>query len=124
MEEIIGAIMFEIDNSGCREKLSAGLVITGGGSLLKNLPQFMGFKTGFDVRVGYPNQYLVPGVSKKINQPMFATSIGLAIEGEPTGMYSARNMFPVKKKNAGPGIKDKVIEGWSKFFSDEGENSF
>ncbi len=124
MEEIIGAIMFEIDNSGCREKLSAGLVITGGGSLLKNLPQFMGFKTGFDVRVGYPNQYLVPGVSKKINQPMFATSIGLAIEGEPTGMYAARNMFPVKKKNTGPGIKDKVIEGWSKFFSDEGENSF
>ncbi len=123
MEEIIDAIMFEIENSGCQEKLSAGLVITGGGSLLKDLPQLMRFKTGFDIRIGYPNQYLVPGVSKKINQPMFATSIGLAIEGEPMGMFSSTNIFPIRTKIPVPGIKDKVKEGWSKFFSDD-SNSF
>ena len=120
MEEIIDAIMFEIENSGCQEKLSAGIVITGGGSLLKDLPQLIGFKTGFDVRIGYPSQYLKPGVDKRINQPMYATSIGLAIEGEPTGMFSSPGIFTSgKKPAAGPGIKDKVKEGWTKFFSDD-----
>lgn len=126
MEEIIGAVMFEIDNSGCREKLSAGMVITGGGALLKDLPQLIGFRTGFDVRIGYPNQYLVPGVSKKINQPMFATSIGLAIEGEPTDTNQTRNIFPMKKKKPGKSINigEKVKGSWGNFFSDDSDNSF
>jgi len=123
MEEIIDAVMFEIENSGCQEKLSAGLVITGGGSLLKNLPHLIRFKTGYDVRIGYPNQYLVPGVPKNFNQPMFATSIGLAMEGEPTGILSLRQIIPHKRKNQGPGIKEKVITHWTKFFSED-SNSF
>lgn len=123
MEEIIDAVMFEIENSGCQEKLSAGLVITGGGSLLKNLPQLIRFKTGYDVRIGYPNQYLVPGVPKNFNQPMFATSIGLAMEGEPTGILSSRQIIPHKRKNQGSGIKEKVITHWTKFFSED-SNSF
>jgi cell division protein FtsA len=119
MEEIIDSIVFEIDNSGCREKLSAGIVITGGGALLKDLPQLIGFKTGYDVRVGYPNRYLVPGVSKNINQPMYATSIGLAIEGGPTGAGTSRNFFATMKKNQGSGLKEKVRDNWDKFFSEE-----
>ncbi len=41
MEEIIDAIMFEIDNSGVLDKLSAGIVFTGGGALLRHLPQLV-----------------------------------------------------------------------------------
>ena len=119
MEEIIDSIIFEVDNSGCREKLSAGLVITGGGSLLKDLHQLISFKTGYDVRVGYPNRYLLPGVSKSINQPMYATSIGLAIEGVPTGAGTSRNFFATKKKIQTSGIKEKVKDNWDKFFSEE-----
>jgi cell division protein FtsA len=38
MEEILDAVNFEIQNSGFAEKLTAGVVITGGGAMLKNLP--------------------------------------------------------------------------------------
>ena len=121
MEEIIDAVMFEIDNSGCREKISAGIVITGGGSLLKGLPQLIGFRTGLDVRVGYPSEHLVPGISKKINQPMFSTSIGLAIEGEPTKLNPSPGLFPSWKSqqsssNDKPGLGAKI---WENFFSED-----
>lgn len=81
MEEIIDAIMFELENSGCIEKLSAGVVITGGGAMLKHLPQLVKFRTGLDVRVGYPNEYLASNSLAEINQPMYSTSVGLLLKG-------------------------------------------
>jgi cell division protein FtsA len=81
MEEIIDAVLYEIENSGYMEKLSAGIVITGGGAMLRHLPQLVKFKTGMDVRVGYPNERLAADKNEEINQPMFATSIGLLLKG-------------------------------------------
>jgi cell division protein FtsA len=81
MEEIFDAVMFEIENSGCQEKLSAGIVITGGGAMLRHLPQLVRFRTGMDVRIGYPNAHLAGNVSDDINQPMYATSVGLLMKG-------------------------------------------
>ncbi|MBE0655623.1 MAG: cell division protein FtsA [Bacteroidales bacterium] len=81
MEEIIDAVMFEVENSGYMDKLSAGIVITGGGALLRHLPQLVKFKTGMDVRIGYPNERLVKESHGEVNQPMYSTSIGLLLKG-------------------------------------------
>ena len=81
MEEIIDAVLFEIENSGVADKLSAGLVLTGGGALLRHLPQLVKFKTGYDVRVGYPNVHLASESIEEINQPQYSTSVGLIIKG-------------------------------------------
>jgi cell division protein FtsA len=74
-------VNFEIQNSGYADKLAAGMVITGGGAMLKHLPQLMKFKTAMDVRIGYPNEHLAGSGRNEINQPMFATSVGLIIRG-------------------------------------------
>jgi cell division protein FtsA len=81
VEEIIDAVMFEIENSGCMDKLSAGIVITGGGAMLRHLPQLVRFHTGMDVRIGYPNAHLAGNAPDDVNQPMFATGVGLMIKG-------------------------------------------
>jgi cell division protein FtsA len=81
MEEIIDAINFEIQNSGYADKLAAGVVITGGGAMLKHLPQLMKFKTAMDVRIGLPNEHLAGSAKNEINQPMYATSVGLIMRG-------------------------------------------
>jgi cell division protein FtsA len=81
MEEIIDAVMFEIENSGCLDKLSAGVVLTGGGALLKHVAQLVRFHTGLDVRIGYPVEYLAGEVDSEINKPQYATSIGLLLKG-------------------------------------------
>ncbi len=81
MEEIIDAVNYEIENSGYAEKLSAGIVLTGGGALLRHLSQLVKFKTGYDVRIGFPNEHLSADSSEDINQPMYATAIGLILKG-------------------------------------------
>ncbi|MFW5656629.1 MAG: cell division protein FtsA [Bacteroidota bacterium] len=91
MEEIIDAVLFEIENSDYLDRLSAGIVITGGGALLKHLPQLMKFKTGMDVRLGYPNEYLASDAGPEINHPMFATSVGLLLKGYE---YNDSNLNP------------------------------
>ena len=79
MEEIVDYVMYQIESSRMYEKLGAGIVITGGGSLLKNLPQLVKFRTGLEVRLGIPNKYLVNGVDDETNKPMYSTSIGLLL---------------------------------------------
>ena len=81
MEEIIDAVSYEIENSGIMDKLSAGIVLTGGGAMLRHLNQLVKFKTGMDVRIGYPSEMLASDTSEEINQPMFATSVGLLLKG-------------------------------------------
>ncbi|MFO7756573.1 MAG: cell division protein FtsA [Bacteroidales bacterium] len=81
MEEIIDAVNFEIQSSGYADKISAGVVLTGGGAMLKHLPQLVRFKTAMDVRVGLPNEHLSGDSREEINQPMFSTSVGLIMRG-------------------------------------------
>jgi cell division protein FtsA len=110
MEEIIDAVLYEIENSGYMDKLSAGVVVTVGGAMLRHLPQLVKFKTGMDVRIGYPNERLVADKNEEINQPMFATSIGLLLKGadflkeknEKTAVASSVASEPVVKTGETP----------------------
>ena len=97
MEEIIDAVNFEIQNSGYADKLSAGVVITGGGAMLKHLPQLVKFKTAMDVRIGYPNEHLTGSAKNEINQPMYATSVGLIMKGFEY-LETYKKMFSAGKK--------------------------
>jgi cell division protein FtsA len=81
MEEIIDAATFEIENSGFYDHLSAGIVLTGGGALLTHLAQLVKFRTGLDVRIGFPNEHLGGEPDNEINHPMFSTAVGLILKG-------------------------------------------
>jgi len=81
MEEIIEHVYFEIKNSGYEKKLIGGIVVTGGGSSLRHLPQLMEYITGMDVRVGYPNEHLSAGNTEEVTSPVFSTGVGLAMKG-------------------------------------------
>ncbi len=81
MEEIIHAVMFQIESSKFQGQLSAGIVITGGGALLKNLKQLVSFISGYDVRIAYPSEHICGKYSEIINKPQFSTAIGLIMKG-------------------------------------------
>jgi len=80
MEEILEFVLFEIKSSGYERKLSAGIVITGGGSMLKHLAQLVMLTTGMDCRIGTPNEHLA-GADDELKNPAFATGIGLVMKG-------------------------------------------
>ncbi len=79
MEEIVDYVMYQIECSKLYDKLGAGIVLTGGGSSLKNLPQLVKYRTGLEVRLGTPNKYLAPTNNEETNKPMFSTSVGLLL---------------------------------------------
>ena len=81
MEEIIEHVYYEIKNSGYEKKLIGGIVVTGGGSRLKHLPQLMEYVTGMDVRVGFPNEHLAAGNPEDVTSPIFSTGVGLVMKG-------------------------------------------
>lgn len=80
-EEIFNAVLFEIKSSGYINTLNAGIVITGGGSQLKHLKQMVEYITGLSTRIGYPTSYLSKNNKEEMKHPIYATGIGLVLEG-------------------------------------------
>lgn len=89
MSEILEMVNYEIVSSGYADKLSAGIVITGGGSQLKFIKQLTEFITGQDTRVGLPNEYINSSKSDKYSSPIYSTSIGLMMMG-----FDDKNLVP------------------------------
>lgn len=93
MEEIIEAVYQEIKTSGYDSKLIAGIVFTGGGAMLKHLPQLVKYQTGMDCRIGYPNEHLVKPERMndenydELYSPMYATGVGLLMHGIKSAEY-------------------------------------
>lgn len=81
MEEIIHAVKFQIESAGIFNKLPGGIVITGGGSLLKNIKQLASYITNNDIRIAYPSEYIYGPFSEDINKPQYSTAIGLLLKG-------------------------------------------
>ncbi|HRG59469.1 MAG TPA: cell division protein FtsA [Bacteroidia bacterium] len=98
MEEIIEHVYYEIKNSGFEKKLIAGIVITGGGAMLKHTTQLVEYITGMDTRIGYPNEHVAKG-AEDVTSPMYATGVGLVLRGfqalKATATEEAINQMPL-----------------------------
>lgn len=113
MEEIIEHIYFEIKNSGYEKKLIAGIVLTGGGALLKHVAQLTEFMTGMDTRIGYPNEHLSKEVPEEMASPMYATGIGLVIEGLDRfekQLYRESQEYQTELEESGIKKKEKTVD--------------
>ncbi len=81
VEEILDYVVWEIRRSGYDTKLIGGLVLTGGGSLLEHIEKLTAYHTGFSTRIGMPIEHLAHGYNEKVCSPIYATAIGLLING-------------------------------------------
>jgi len=79
LEEIFDYILWEIKRSGFENKLIAGIVLTGGGSLLRNIDLLAEFHTGMSSRIGLPVEHLAHGYSNALASPIYSTAMGLLI---------------------------------------------
>ena len=81
MEEILDLVYWEIRRSGFERKLIGGIVLTGGGSLLRNLVDLVELHTGMSTRLDSPTEHLANGYDQEISSPIYATSVGLVLNG-------------------------------------------
>ncbi len=78
-EEIFRLVRQNLDKAGLRSRISAGLVLTGGTSLLAGITDLASDIVGVRTRIGYP-QY-VTGLTDEVRSPIYATVIGLVLLG-------------------------------------------
>jgi cell division protein FtsA len=76
-EEIFDHVLFEIKRSGYEDKLLAGIVLTGGGSMLRHIELLSNYHTGMHTRIGKPIEHLAHGYTQQLASPIFSTAVGL-----------------------------------------------
>ena len=113
MKEIIDLVYHEIKVSGYESKLMTGIVLTGGGSQVKNLQQLASFITAKETRIGYPNEHLASESKDLVTSPMFSTGVGLVLKGFEKKIKNSSNGTPKEKTS------NSLIAKFTSFFEDD-----
>ena len=117
MEEILEIVGIEIKRSGYSDALSAGVVLTGGGSLVKNICPLANESLGMDAKIGLPLG-ITGGLVEEVNSPIYATAVGLVIHALKTGMHNQKTMIPASSKATSvEQVMNKIadrMKGWFK----------
>lgn len=107
MEEILEIVAIETKRSGYSDALSAGVVLSGGGSLIKNVCPLANEVLGMDAKIGKP-MGLSGGLTAEVNNPIFATGVGLVMHAIKTGS-GPQNPAIVPSSTKGSSV-EKVME--------------
>lgn len=107
MEEILEIVGIEIKRSGYADMLSAGIVITGGGSMVRNVCSLASQVLGMDSKIGRPRG-LAGGLIEEVNSPIYSTAVGLVIHAIKAGQ--GNGMMSRHRDEAGMGGISNVIE--------------
>ncbi len=87
MEEILEIVAIEIKRSGYMSELSAGIVFTGGGSMIRGICQLANEVLGMDAKIGIPRG-LTGGMVNEVSTPIYATGVGLVLHALKTNTNS------------------------------------
>ena len=109
MEEIFSLVHREILKSGYENLIPSGVVLAGGTASLEGLPELVEQIFNLPVRRGYPAG--VGGLMDVVNNPMYATGVGLVLYGKRYGSEG-------RVKNSERGLFGKMGQGVKKFFSE------
>lgn len=85
MEDIIDFVAKQIEKSGYKDRLGAGIVITGGSSVLKNLEKLFAAKFNCPVRVASPSSILTDESAQIVSQPKYSTLVGILMNAIDSG---------------------------------------
>jgi cell division protein FtsA len=79
VEEILALVDQELVRSGFKNKVAAGVVLTGGTSMIEGMQELGEQIFNVPTRIGYPRE--VGGLKDVVNSPVFATAVGLLMYG-------------------------------------------
>jgi len=81
MEEIFEFAYAEIKKSGFDNRLGAGVVITGGNTLIRGIDELASAVFDKPVKIGYPSGITYSGLAPEVESPVYSTAVGLAVYG-------------------------------------------
>ncbi|MDP8248596.1 MAG: cell division protein FtsA [Candidatus Tritonobacter lacicola] len=111
MDEIFSLIMREIHKSGYERRISSGVVLTGGASLLPGSVRMAADIFDMPVRMGSPMG--VSGLVEVLDNPIFATGVGLSKFGSHWRSSAMESRFK------GRHLFSRVLERMSDWFGEK-----
>jgi cell division protein FtsA len=81
-QELLMLVRDELRRAGLESQIPAGMIVTGGGSHLRGLPELAERIFNLPVRVASPRG--LAGMSDEVSQPEYATAVGLVLYGART----------------------------------------
>lgn len=117
MEEILEIVGIEIKRSGYARHLSAGAVLTGGGSMIPGTRELANEILGLETRVGMPRKQ-GEGLWEEVSDPKFATAVGLVLYGlhpsilggyTPDGLEPQGRAAGVRRHTRASGTQDSSV---------------
>lgn len=119
VEEIMMAILYEIQQSGFADRLMSGIVVTGGCAQTANLGNFIYDLSGYRVRTGYPRHMFSYQGCDGITDTSAATSLGLIMAARndgslncafPKDSYRPESIFTQPEPVSEPEHKETLFE--------------
>ncbi|MCD5416643.1 cell division protein FtsA [Candidatus Bipolaricaulota bacterium] len=110
VEELLDLGMQEVEDAGYRDLVPAGLVLTGGASLLDGIPKFAHQRYSVSVRRGKIPQG-IHGLRDIVESPIYATSIGLLRYAVETKDFK-KTLYDRKQSS----LINKLFSWFNRFF--------
>ncbi|MFO7817127.1 MAG: cell division protein FtsA [Thermodesulfobacteriota bacterium] len=110
MEELLALVDQELVRSGFKDKIGAGVVLTGGSALIEGVQDLAEQIFNMPTRVGYPIG--LGGLTDVVNSPMYATAVGLLLYGAKK--EGTEDRFRIRDKN----VFNRILGRMRKWFSD------
>ena len=111
VEEILSLVRREITNSGYRDLIPAGAVITGGTVIMDGIVELAEKVLGIPVRRGVPSG--IGGLSDIIANPVYSTGVGLVLYGV---RYKGDKKLRIRDENVFKKVFDSMKDWFREFF--------
>jgi cell division protein FtsA len=86
-EELFNLVKQALDEQGLLKATTGGIVLTGGGALIKGLPELSEYLLEKPTKVGYP--YAFGSMTNVMQNPKYSTVLGLLLESQTENEYEA-----------------------------------
>ena len=113
MEEILTLLDQTLENSGYKNFLGAGVVLTGGTALIEGCQELGTQIFNLPTRIGYPRN--VGGLKDVVNSPKFSTAVGLLRYGAEKEVSGQKKFTPTHSDS---GVFEGLLARMKKWFSD------
>ena len=110
MEEMLALVDQELIKSGYKKTIGAGVVLTGGASMIEGMQELAEQIFNLPTRIGYPVK--VGGLQDVVNSPMYATAVGLLMYGAEKEISGQR--FRIRDTR----VFNRILSRMRKWFED------
>lgn len=111
MEEVFTLVQQELIRSGCEDMVAAGVVLTGGTSIMEGTTELAEQIFSLPVRRGIPTR--IGGLVDVVRSPMYATGVGLVNLGSKAG---DKKRFRVQERNVYTKVRGRMKEWLGEIF--------